>query len=158
MQSEAHPAYLEEKEHLQSTIGLIEKKSKTVLRDYGVENMYAPPDTIRIFSNQAATELQRCKDALRDLYFGRVDWKSSSGTTPEEFYIGKSSLYPHILAWQDTLASDLYYNRSTVREGGELLLVRTLQIEDRIIKAIEDNFQDPSITGELDPRVVRISI
>ena len=120
-------------------------------KELGVQNMYAPPDTIRIFSNQAANELTKYKHALEDLYFGRVDWKKDGGENPEKFYLGKSPIYPYIIAWQDTLASDLYYNRATEHEDGELLLVRTLRIEDRALLDIEDNFRDPTVTGEFDP-------
>jgi DNA helicase-2/ATP-dependent DNA helicase PcrA len=151
MEATNHPAFHEENEHLRVTVHELEIKRDSILKEFGIENMYAPPDTIRIFSNQAAKGLRKCKYALEDLYFGRVDWKPDAGEKPEKFYLGKTPIYPFIIAWQDTLASDLYYNRATKREQGELLLVRTLRIDDRVLLEIEDNFQDPSVTGELDP-------
>ena len=151
MNAKDHPAYQEEDLHLKTTIAELNKKKETVLESFGIENMYAPPDTIRIFSNQAAKELQKYKYALEDLYFGRVDWLPGGEEKQDKFYLGKSPIYPFIIAWQDTLASDLYYNRATLQEDGELVLVRTLRIEDRALLDIEDNFQDPSITGEFDP-------
>ncbi len=150
MEAQNHPAYIEEQAHLDDTINTLEEEKNKSLKPPEVE-MYAPPDTIRIFSNEAARRVKDIKAALRYLYFGRVDWKPEGGEKADHFYIGISPLYPYILAWQDTLASELYYNQQTKRESGELLLVRTYRIEDRTLLEIEDNFSDPSVSGELDP-------
>jgi len=145
-----HPAYAEEQTHLDNTIARLEDKKAKLLNPPAME-IYAPPDTIRIFSNEAARNVKDIKAALQHLYFGRVDWKQDKAETIDNFYIGISPYYPYILAWQDTLASELYYNRQTQREPGELLLVRTFRIDDQTILEIEDNFSDPSVSGELDP-------
>jgi DNA helicase IV len=136
MEAQKHPAYAEEQEHLDNTIANLEADKAKKLKPPNVE-MYAPPDTIRIFSNEAARQVKDINAALRYLYFGRIDWKSESAEKTDHFYIGISPLYPHILAWQDTLASELYYNRQTKREAGELLLVRTFRIEDQALLEIE---------------------
>jgi DNA helicase-2/ATP-dependent DNA helicase PcrA len=148
METKNHPAYIEECQHLEKTIKEINQE---ITNTYEAEPMYAPPETVRIFTNEALKRAKQCKRALKDLYFGRVDWQADGSDDTESFYIGLSPLYRHIIAWQETLASDLYYNQNTTREKGELHLVRTLLIKDAILTELEDNFQDASLTGEIAP-------
>ena len=88
---------------------------------------------------------------MQDLYFGRVDWKPNEKTDSDKFYIGLTEYTPFVYAWQGTLAAELYYNRSTDKEQGTLQLIRALQISNRTLIGIEDQFKDPSQTGELEP-------
>lgn len=151
MKASEHPSFKEEEKHLEETIRTLETNRDEILSNSGGDYLWAPPDTIRIMSNNAVERVQKCKHALQDLYFGRVDWKLEGNEDSEQFYIGLTEYYPHIYAWQDTLAADLYYNRSTDREKGTLQLIRAIQIVDRKLLGIEDQFKDPSLTGELEP-------
>lgn len=148
---EAHPVFIEEEEHLQETIQGLEQKRAELLVQTSGEYLWESPGSVLVKTNRAAERLQKCKRALQDLYFGRVDWKSDNSQAIESFYIGLTEFSNYIYAWQDTLAADLYYTRETDREEGVLQLVRNIQIDNQKLIGVEDQFTDPSITGELDP-------
>ena len=151
MKASEHPSFKEEEKHLLKTIKTLESIRDEILSNSGGDYLWAPPDTIRLLSNKAVERVQKCKHALQDLYFARVDWKVEGNEGSEQYYIGLTEYFPYIYAWQDTLAADLYYNRSTDREKGTLQLIRAIQLVDRKLSGIEDQFKDPSLTGELEP-------
>lgn len=146
-----HAAHTEEQAHVDDTVSKLETARDALLQRNSADTYWGPPDTYRIFRNKEIERANKCAEALRHLYFGRVDWRVADAEATERFYIGLTEFSPYIIAWQDTLAADLYYNRETTRENGDLVLVRTLKIQDRQLLEIEDNFLDPSVTGELDP-------
>ncbi len=145
-----HPDYPEEKSCLKKKISALEQEKASILANSKMEYFWGSPGAYQTQHNAQIERFIKCKDALRNLYFGRVDWKRSGEDQAEHYYIGITEFTPYILAWQDTLAADLYYNRSTDREKGDLFLVRTIKIDNQKISDIDDNFLDPSITGELD--------
>lgn len=149
MRASEHPNFQEEESHLQSTIHELEGhlNGTSVSGEY----MWDSPGAVLLKMNLSADRAQKCKRALLDLYFGRVDWRPENEADSDQFYIGLTEYTPYIYAWQDTLAADLYYNRSTDREQGTLQLIRAIQINNRRLVGIEDQFKDPSQTGELEP-------
>jgi DNA helicase-2/ATP-dependent DNA helicase PcrA len=151
MEPNDHPAFAEERSWLANTISRLKREGAKIQETSKMKFFWGSPGSYEVQRNAQIERLRKCKDALRNLYFGRVDWKNLRGDEAEHYYIGITEFTPYIIAWQDTLAADLYYNRSTTREKGDLLLVRTLQIKNQKISDIEDNFLDPSITGELAP-------
>jgi len=148
---ETHPVFIEEKENLQSTINGLEAKRDELLGMTSGEFLWESPGAVLLKTNRSAERLQKCNHALRDLYFGRVDWQPENNQTKDIFYIGLTEFSDFIYAWQDTLAADLYYTRETSREEGKLHLVRNINIRNRNLIDIEDQLQDPSLTGELVP-------
>lgn len=148
MKASDHPKYPEENEHLQSTIQELEGHLN---RTSTGEEIWDSPGAVLLKMNISTERAQKCKRALQDLYFGRVDWKRDDSVDSEQFYIGLTEYTPYIYAWQNTLPADLYYNRSTNREQGTLQLIRALQISNRQLVGIDDEFKDPSQTGELEP-------
>ena len=151
MNASEHPKFKEEESHLKETIKELEGHLNEMVSDSGGQYLWESPGAVLLKTNEAAKRAQKCKHALMDLYFGRVDWKPEDVPDSDQFYIGLTEYYPYVYAWQDTLAADLYYNRSTDREQGTLQLIRALQINNRRLVGIEDQFKDPSQTGELEP-------
>lgn len=145
-----HPHFEQEDAHLKRTIAAIE--------DYielhtPVRGEAADQKTAHQVWNIQAKLVQNAQDALNSLYFGRVDWQPTLDGRREAFYIGTVPFLggngePQIVAWQDTLAGDLYYQLKTAREAGELLRKRTLVIEDQTLQQITDEYVTDAIRDE----------
>ncbi len=145
-----HPHYQWEDRHLQRTIAAIENY---ITRHTPVRGEAADQKTAHAVWKVQAELVQDAQDALQQLYFGRVDWQRGESEDREAFYIGIIPFRggegdPQILAWQDTLPGDLYYQQKTKREEGILLLKRTFYIKDQVLNRIADEYIAKAIRDE----------
>ena len=147
MKAQEHPEYREEKKHLNDTIESIngELKRLKVLSPIGGDR-YGTRG-IRSAFGERVYDLE---DALKQPYFGRVDWVTDGGESKETFYIGKYLVdRVNVYSWQDTLVADLWFGGDTPREGGRLLLRRAYEIKQGQIRTIRDEYVDAELADRL---------
>lgn len=143
MSAQNHPHYNEEHQQLDTTIGFIRDAidQGTPVIGYGATS-FSSSALWKIKTDQ----IEALKEALKQPYFGRVDWRRTDEQAAETFYVGKHSMpTKNIFSWKETLAGDLYYLMETQREHGTLLLKRALTIENAQITAISDEYIDASL-------------
>ncbi len=147
MSAQQHPQYKDERRWLDDVLTYIrgELGAGSSLEAHAASSFAA--GSIVAMRVAALETLQR---ALNEPYFGRVDWQVDGEDSADTYYVGKQALpKQNIFAWQDTLASDLYYQRASKRTSGKLLLKRAIAIEDEAIKRITDEYVDPSLGEQL---------
>lgn len=163
-----HPAFNEEQERCQYTLGYvektlnatIEKKEKLdgdlerISKHFNSDNSQDYIDMIVKSALKGSTDLKlrNLSTARNKPYFARIDFKEKGKSTPEKLYIGKMCLMREedqeiiIIDWRAP-ASNLYYEgrigeaEYTCPEGnitGELLLKRQISINKGVLENIFD--------------------
>ncbi|MBW7882612.1 MAG: UvrD-helicase domain-containing protein [Caldilineaceae bacterium] len=138
MEAAKHPEYAQEQSKLEDTISSIDAELATLAPPfpaYGADDRAAAA----IYKHKL-DKMQRLKNARKEPYFGRVDWKSDRYSGPETFYVAKFAIpEKNIFSWRDTMPARLYYEGQCA-EPGRRLLRRTYKIDRDRITDIYDDF------------------
>ena len=143
MKAHLHPEYDSERTKLEETIELIQRELDAIelpVSAYGADQRGAA--AVR---QMKLKRLEKLKQARKDLYFGRVDWKAASQDLPETFYLGKVELSLRkvglpdiqIYNWRKTTPAMIYYE-GQCEEKGKRLLRRTYDIKADQLNSIID--------------------
>ena len=157
----AHPAYNEEKAHLEKTLSIVSKEqalSQDELLHAQAELSHArayDPDKLPVremLYAKALSQVKTLKLSAEKPYFTRIDFRENGRNTEETFYIGKygvtetKSLKNIVVDWRAPLAN-LYYSGQlgrvnyTAPDGkveGELSLKRQFDISGGVLNSIFD--------------------
>lgn len=168
MPAEKHPAYKEEFERLDYTLGYVNKSLNNILfekekLDEEVSKNFRHFDSSSsdsyiglmigtMFQGSMELRLRKLKDAVSKPYFARIDFREENKQTNEKIYIGKLSLMREedqeliIVDWRAPVAN-LYYEERLGecsyicpdgRIGGDLSLKRQFSINEGRLKDIFD--------------------
>ncbi|MDF2674663.1 MAG: helicase [Clostridiales bacterium] len=168
MPAEKHPAYKEEFERLDYTLGYVNKSLNNILfekekLDEEVSKNFRHFDSSSsdsyiglmigtMFQGSMELRLRKLKDAVSKPYFARIDFREENKQGNEKIYIGKLSLMREedqeliIVDWRAPVANLYYEERlgecSYVcpdgRIGGDLSLKRQFSINEGKLKDIFD--------------------
>jgi len=135
---ENHPEYGDEYQHLQETYSAIQAKIKTLIPPVMAADQRAAIAALK----GSETYRNELKQALREPYFARVDWRSN-GKPPEIFYFGKHEFSEKsVFSWKAPV-SQIYYLGEWDTEPGERLLKRTFSISHNQLHEIRDEIVSP---------------
>ncbi len=168
MSAEKHPAYREEFERLEYTLGYVDKSLNNILfekekLDEEVSKNFRHFDSSSsdsyiglmigtMFQGSMELRLRKLKDAVNKPYFARIDFKEENKQNNEKIYIGKLSLMREddqeliIVDWRAPVAN-LYYEERLGhcsylcpdgRIGGDLSLKRQFSINEGKLNDIFD--------------------
>lgn len=168
MPAEKHPAYREELERLEYTLGYVDKSLNNILfekekLDEEVSKSFRHFDSSSsdsyiglmigtMFQGSMELKLRKLKDAVNKPYFARIDFGEENKQSNEKIYIGKLSLMREenqeliIVDWRAPVAN-LYYEERLGecsylcpdgRIGGDLSLKRQFSINEGKLQDILD--------------------
>lgn len=170
MSAENHPAYQEEREHLDRTLARIDAELLRRLRlseivvedtDQFEESMHAIRAAQEALESLRDEAVARLSVAALEPYFGRIDFVEEGAAEPQVLYIGKSGFaepgsdQPLVIDWRAPVAS-LFYGAAaggkaayTAPGGvvtGRLLRKRSLAVKWRRLQHIAD--ADPGVADD----------
>lgn len=158
MRVEDHPEYVEEQENLRHTHQYIHGLVQGFPQEFpGADNRGA--QAVRTLNLKL---LEEFKQAELQPYFGRVDWQEGASVSTETIYIGRCHVSDRggrilTVSWASPIAEALYYAAASQSSYGKLLLKRTFELSRGTLKAIRDEFVDPSQQSRLGPLIDRFT-
>jgi len=161
---ESHPAYVEESERLEQSLAQITRQYRRSLStseikiedvDEDEESMHAIRAAQEALETMRDDRVDRLKVAVREPYFGRIDFQEQGYEDPDALYIGKFGLEekdntrPLVIDWRAPVASLFYASASggderstyTAPDGlieGILWLKRNLAVKGGKLQHIAD--------------------
>jgi DNA helicase-2/ATP-dependent DNA helicase PcrA len=161
---ENHPAYAEERSRLERSLAQVDAQLRQLRGDTEIkvedtdqfeESMHAIRAAQEALETMREEKIERLKVAVREPYFGRLDFQEKGAEEPQTLYVGKSGVQdertgkPMIIDWRAPVAS-LFYTSATggadmvayTAPGGTvegiLWLKRNLAIKGRRLQHIAD--------------------
>ena len=158
MRVEDHPEYVEESENLRRTYQFIHGLVQGFPKEFqGADNRGA--QAVRALRLKRLAEY---KEVETQPYFGRIDSRGNGSDATETLYIGRCLVEDQdgrilVASLASPVAEALYFGAASRERYGKLLLKRTFELQRDTLRAIRDEFVDPSQQLRLGPLMDRFT-